>query len=84
MTNVDLEWRKSHIKSNMTVHIAVTLQNILPGSDLVPHLEVAQIGIEKIRFNAVCAIHTVLTKTDLIHVWAKKIWFVPYLPAVWT
>ncbi len=72
MTNVDLEWRKSRMESDMTVHTAVALQNIWPGSDLVPHMEVAQIVIEKIRFHAVCVVHTVMTKRDLSHVWAKK------------
>ncbi len=33
-------------------------------------MEVAQ--IRNIRFHAVCAVHTVMTKTDLSHVWAKK------------
>jgi len=36
-------------------------------------MEVAQIGIEKIRFHVVCAVHTVIRKTDIrLHV-SKKI-----------
>jgi len=37
----------------------VTLQNIRPVSDSGPHLEVAQIRIQKIRFHVLCAVHTV-------------------------
>ncbi len=50
-------------------------------SNLVLHMEVAQIGIEKIRFHVVCAVHTVMRKSDLSHV-SKKIRFGPHLPAV--
>ncbi len=52
-------------------------------ADSLNEAEVAQIRIEKIRFHAVCAVHTVMTKTDLSHMWAKKkIRFGPHLPAV--
>ncbi len=67
MTNVNLESCKSHMNSDTTVYTAVTFQNIWPVSDLVPHMEVTQIGIEKIRFHAVCAVHNVMRKTDLSH-----------------
>ncbi len=60
------------MNSDMTVHTAVAFQNIWPVSDLVPHKEVAQIGIEKIRFHVVGAVHTVMTKTDLSHVSKKN------------
>ncbi len=55
---------KSRMKSDMTVHTEVALQNIW----YLEHNEVAQIRIEKIRFHAVCAVHTVMIKTDLSHV----------------
>jgi len=51
----------------MSVQIEVALQNILSVLDLEPHMEVAHIGIE-IRFHVVCAVHTVMRKTDLIHI----------------
>lgn len=54
--------------SNTTVWTKVTLRNITPLSDLGLHTEVAQIRIEKIGFHVVCAIHTVMQKTDLGHV----------------
>ncbi len=62
------------MNSDMTVHTAVwqckTSELVL---DLAPHMEVAQIRIEKIRFHVVCAIHTVMTKTDRkSHVSKKK------------
>lgn len=46
----------------MTVQTEVALQNIRPVSDLEPHMQVAQIRIEKIRFHVVCAVHTVIQR----------------------
>jgi len=59
------------MNSDMTVHTVVTLQ-IRPVSDLVPHMEVVQIGIEKIRFHMICSVRNVMGKTDMCHMWAKK------------
>jgi len=69
------------MNSDMTVHTVVTLQ-IRPVSDLVPHMEVVQIGIEKIRFHMICSVRNVMGKTDMCHMWAKKIRFGPHLPAI--
>ncbi len=65
-------WCKSRMNSDMTVQTEVALQNIRPVSDLGPHMKVAQIGIEKIRFHVICAVHTVVKTSDLSHIWAKK------------
>ncbi len=46
-------WHKSRMNSDMTV---VTLQNDWHVSDLIPHMEVAQFGIETIRLRVVCAV----------------------------
>ncbi len=46
VANVDLEWCKSRHEFQMTVQTAVALQNNWSVSDLVLHMEVAQIGIE--------------------------------------
>ncbi len=43
MTNIDLEWRKSQINSDMTVQTAVALQNFWPVSDLVLYMEVVRV-----------------------------------------
>jgi len=57
---------------DMTVQAAVAMQNIWPVLDLVPHMEVAQIGIEKIRSHVVWAIHSHEKNRSESHVSKKK------------
>ena len=60
------------IKCDLAVQIAVAFKKIRYVSDSVPHLKVAWFWFENVRFNATCAVHTVKSKSDMGHMWAKK------------
>lgn len=62
------------MNSNMTDQTEVALQKIGPISDLGPHLKVAQIRIENIRFAVICAVHTVMGKNRSDSYTRKKNW----------
>lgn len=47
---------------DMAVQTEVTLEKMRPVSDLGPHMEVAQVRLEKIRFHVIYAVHTVMKK----------------------
>ncbi len=53
----------------MAVQTEVALQNIGYVSDLGPHMKVAWAWFEK---NRICAVQTVIRKSDMGHIWAKK------------
>ena len=52
------------MNSNKTVQTEVALQKIRPVSNLGPHMKVAQIRIEKVRFHVISAVHTVMQKKN--------------------
>lgn len=52
------------MNSDMTVQTKIALQNIAPVSDLGPHMEMAHIRVEKIRFHVVCVVYTVEKKKE--------------------
>ncbi len=53
----------------MAVQTEVALKNIGYVSDLGPHMKVVWAWFEK---NRICALQTVIRKSDMGHIWAKK------------
>ncbi len=56
------------MKCDMAVQTELALQNYV--SDLGPHMKVAWASFEK---NRICAVQTVIRKSDMGHIWAKKL-----------
>ncbi len=57
------------MKCDMAVQTEVALQSIGYVSDLGPHIKVAWAWFEK---NRMCAVQTVIRKSDMGHIWPKK------------
>ena len=60
LSQQDTQFRQSCMNSDMTVQTEIVLQKIRPVSYLGPHMKVAKIRIEKIRFHVIFAVHIVV------------------------
>ena len=49
----------------MTVQTAGMFKNIRYVSDIIPPLKATQVGFKKIGFHVICAVQTVMKKSDL-------------------
>ncbi len=58
------------MKCDMAVQTEVALQNIGYVSDLGPHMKV---GWDWLKKNRICAVQTVIRKSEMGHIWAKKL-----------
>ncbi len=60
----------------MAIQTDVALQNNVYVSDLGPHMKVAWAWLKK-KKNRICAVQTSIIKSDICHIWAKKVRFRP-------